>query len=79
MRNLGQSDSNLLANHIYTKMVIVSAINIDLFRRQYDVVVQLARRSPEQLSYYKDVSFGHLPLLNCENFACLSDKLVQSN
>lgn len=45
MYNSSQSDSNLFADHIYTKIVIVHAMCTDFFRRQYNAVMQPARRS----------------------------------
>lgn len=47
MHNSSQSDSSLLADHIYTKIIIVLVIGTDFFRHQYDMVVQPARRSQE--------------------------------
>lgn len=47
VRNSSQTDSDLLVDYIYTKIVIVFAMGIDLFGRQYDAVVQPAKCSPE--------------------------------
>lgn len=51
MRNLGQSDFDLHADYTNTKIVIISAIGTDLLERQYNVVMQPARLSPEQSTY----------------------------
>lgn len=39
MCNLGQSNFNLLADYIYTKIITVLAIDINFFEHQYNVVV----------------------------------------
>lgn len=43
--NLGQSDSDLFADHIHAKIMIVAAIDINLFRYYYDAVVHPAGHS----------------------------------
>ena len=78
-RNLGQSNSDLLANHTQAKIVIVPAMGSDLLGRQDDAVVQPAGRSPEQPPCCGDVSFGYLSLPNREGSARPIDKVVQSD
>lgn len=46
---------------------------------QYDVFVQPAGNSLKQLLCYKDVSFDHSLLANCEGLSCLINEVVQSN
>lgn len=77
--NSDQNDSDLLIDHTYAEIIIVSSIDTDFLRRQYDVVVQLARHSPKQLFYYGDVSFGHFSPSNCKYLARLINKFVQSD
>lgn len=43
MYNLGQSDSDLLADHTNAEIVIIPAMRIDLLGRQYNAVMQPAR------------------------------------
>lgn len=45
--NSGQKDFNLFTNHIYAKIVIVFAIDTDLLKRQYNMVMQAAKCSSE--------------------------------
>lgn len=40
--NSSQSNLNLLADHINAEIIIIPAIDLDFFGRQYDMVVQLA-------------------------------------
>lgn len=68
MCNLGQSNFNLLADHIYAKIIIILAIDINFFERQDDVVVQLVEHSLKELFYCRDVSFGHPPSIKPRNF-----------
>ena len=70
-----QSDFNLLADHIYAKIVIIAAIYTNLFRCQYDAIVKRAGRSLVQLFYSEIVSFGQLLPLNCEDSACSINKV----
>lgn len=56
--------------------MIVPAMCMNFFRRQYNVVMQLVQRSPEQLFCCKDVSFGHFLPSHCENLICLSNEVV---
>lgn len=79
MRNSGQSKLDLLADDTYVKIMIVFAINPDFFWCQYDVFMQPAEQSLEQLPYYTNVSFGYSPLSNCEVLTCPKDKVMQSN
>lgn len=77
--NLGQSNSDLFADYIHAKIVIVLTIDMYFLGRQYDAIMQLARHSLEQPLYYENVSFGNLSLPNCEGLAYLINKVVQSN
>ena len=67
--NSSKSNSDLFAYHTHAEIVIVPAMGTDLFGRQYDAVVQPARRSPEQPPCCEDVSFGYPPPPNCEGLA----------
>lgn len=74
--NSDQSDFDLFANHAYIKIVIILAIDINFLGHQYDVVVQMAGHSLEQLFCYGDISFGHVLSPNCETLVFLSNKFV---
>lgn len=78
-RNLGQSDFDLLADYTQAEIVIIPTISSKLFGCQDDAVMQPARQSPEQLSYYRNVSFGYLYPPNHESSACSIDVIVQNN
>lgn len=67
---------DLLADHIYVKMVIVPAMGTNLFKRKYDMVVQPAERSPNQPFCYEDVSFGYFLSPNYKGLACLSNEVI---
>lgn len=77
--NLDQNNSDLLAYHMHAEIFIIPMMGIDLLRHQYDAVVQPTRHSPKQLLCYRNDSFGHFLLLNCENLACSNSKIVQNN
>lgn len=79
MYNLDQRNFDLLANQIYTKIEIVPTISMDYLGRQYDVVVQPARRRQNQLLYCEDVSFSYFFSANCKGLACPIDKVMQNN
>lgn len=64
MYNSDQSDCNLLANDTQAEIVIELIIDLDLVDRQSDTVMQPAKQSLKQPSYYADVSFGYSSLLN---------------
>lgn len=78
-QNLGQNHSDLLADHIQAKIIIVPAMNLDCLRYQSDAVVQPAKCSPEQSSYCGDIRFGHLSLPISKNEACQINNVLQSN
>lgn len=67
-RNSSQSDFDLFLDYTYAKVVIVPAINLNIFGRQSDVVVQPARGSPEQPFCCGNVSFSHFFLPNYKGF-----------
>lgn len=52
---------------------------LNFLGREGGTVVESAKRSPEQLPYCGDVSFGCLPPSNCEGLPRLINKIVQSN
>lgn len=79
MHNLGQNESNLLADHTNTKIMIVPAINTDLLGRQYNMVMQPTAQSSEQFLYYKNISFRNFLLSNWKGLAYPSNKVVQNN
>lgn len=60
-------------------MVIVPAIGTNLFMCQYNVVVEPARHSLEQLPCYKNVSFGHPFPSNYKGLASLSNEIMENN
>lgn len=76
MRNLGQSDFDLLAYYIYTKIIIVPIRGLNSLKHQNNAVVQPARYSLNKPLYYRDVSFSHFFLSNYKDMACLINKFL---
>lgn len=50
MHNSNQRDFDLFANHIYIMIVIISIMNANIFKRQYNIVLQPTGRNPKQFS-----------------------------
>lgn len=79
IHNSSQSDFNLLADYINIKILIISIMSLDFFRRQDDAVIQPTKRNQEQSTCCKNISSCYSPIPNCKSLAYLIDKIVQSN